>query len=239
MSSNLKFRARSIWLLSLFSAWTLLFFSISTNQEYYTFPVWPPLVILIAAVVAGIEEKRAPEGARKAASRCSPPHGSPARRRSLPSSACSLPSALGWGLWDSRHLPYVADIGTLLAHRGVGDYTLSMSHFFDLTGPSFAALRLPAVLAAIALLIGPALGWLLRLKRKHIAATISLALTLSVFLIAAHIAFARFDPMLGSKQMADTILAKGSPADTFIIYGDQSFASSVVFYTTSSQVSRH
>ena len=35
---RLKFRARTIWLLSLFSAFTLLFFSISTNQEYYTFP---------------------------------------------------------------------------------------------------------------------------------------------------------------------------------------------------------
>jgi hypothetical protein len=37
--------------------------------------------------------------------------------------------------------------------------------------------------------------------------------------------------MLSSKQLADTIMAKGSPADTFIIYGDQSDASSVVFYT--------
>ena len=58
---------------------------------------------------------------------------------------------LAIGLWTSRHLPYVPDIGDLLAHRGVGDYTLSMSHLFDLTGPSFAALRLPAALAAIAL----------------------------------------------------------------------------------------
>ncbi len=75
-------------------------------------------------------------------------------------------AALGWGLWDSRHLPFVSDVGTLLAHRGVGDYTLSMSHFFDLTGPSFAALRLPAVLAAVALLVGPAVGWLLRLRES-------------------------------------------------------------------------
>ena len=51
--------------------------------------------------------------------------------------------------------PYIADIGTLMAHRGVGGYTLSMSHFFDLTGPSFAALRLPAILAAIAFFLGP------------------------------------------------------------------------------------
>jgi hypothetical protein len=106
-----------------------------------------------------------------------------------------------------------------------------MSHFFDLTGASFAALRLPAALAAVALLIGPAVGLALRLRRKQIAATVSVALTSAVFLIAAHIAFARFDPMLGSKLMADTIMAKGSPSDTFIIYGDQTFASSIVFYT--------
>ena len=35
-----------------------------------------------------------------------------------------LPRRSAWGLWTSRNLPFVADIGTLLAHRGVGDYTL-------------------------------------------------------------------------------------------------------------------
>jgi hypothetical protein len=39
--------------------------------------------------------------------------------------------------------------------------------------------------------------------------------------------------MLSSKQVADTILSKGAPTDSFIIYGDQSDASSVVFYTHS------
>jgi 4-amino-4-deoxy-L-arabinose transferase-like glycosyltransferase len=233
--AGLTFRVRTIWLLSLFSAWTLLFFSISSNQEYYTFPVWPPLFILIAAVLARTEEKRGLDGG---------PDSGPNSLRPLLSTAwltgaqgvfavVGVLSAaiLGWGLWDSRKLPYVADIGTLLAHRAVAGYTLSMSHFFDLTGPSFAALRLPAALAAITLLIGPAVGWLLRIKGRHLAATVSVALTMSVFLIAAHIAFARFQPMLGSKQLADTIILKGSPADTFIIYGEHSDASSVVFYT--------
>lgn len=142
-------------------------------------------------------------------------------------------AVLGWGLWESRNLPFVADVGTLLAHRGVGDYTLSMSHIFDLTGPSFAALRMPAALAAVALLVGPAVGWLLRLRGKHISATVSVALTSAVFLIAAHIAFARFEPMLSSKQFADTIIERGSPGDSFIIFGDQSDASSVVFYAHS------
>jgi 4-amino-4-deoxy-L-arabinose transferase-like glycosyltransferase len=225
--ARLKFRVRSVWLLSMYAAFILLFFSISTNQEYYTFPAWPALLILIAAVLAGTEERRATD------------EGKPllsvawlAWAQAVFAIAGAVAAvALGWGLWESRNLPFVSDIGTLLAHRDVGGYTLSMSHFFDLTGPSFAALRLPAAIAAIALLIGPAVSWLLRLRRRHLAATAALAITSAVFLIAAHIAFVRFEPMLSSKQLADTILTKGSPSDAFIIYGDQSDASSVVFYT--------
>jgi 4-amino-4-deoxy-L-arabinose transferase-like glycosyltransferase len=234
---RLKFRVRTIWLLSLFSAWTLLFFSISTNQEYYTFPVWPPLFILIAGVMADIEQRSTSDA------RLAMPRGENGARPALSTAWLTggqavfavigvlSAASLAWGLWTSRHLPFVSDIGTLLAHRGVGDYTLSMSHLFDLTGPSFAALRLPAILAAVTLLIGPAFGWLLRLKGRHLASTISVALTMTVFLVAAHIAFARFEPMLSSKQLADTIIQKGTPADAFIIYGEQSSGSSVIFYT--------
>lgn len=226
---RLKFRIRSTWLLGLFAAFTMVFFSLSTNQEYYTFPAWVPLLILLAAVLAGIEERRVPEeeGGRPLLSMAwvTGAHGV------FSVVGVLVAAILGWGLWDSRKLPFVADIGTLLAHRGVGDYTLSMSHIFDLTGPSFAALRLPAALAAITLLVGPVAGLLLRIKGRHLAATVSLALTSALFLVAAHIALARFEPMLSSKPLADTIIQKGSPADSFIIYGDQSDASSVIFYT--------
>jgi 4-amino-4-deoxy-L-arabinose transferase-like glycosyltransferase len=234
---RLKFRVRSIWLLSLFTAWTLFFFSLSSNQEYYTFPVWTPIFILIAGVLAGIEEHRGPEYS---------PADSPAAQQPLLSTkwltgaqavfaviGIMVAAILAWGLWDSRKLPFVDDVGTVLAHRGVGDYTLSMSHFFDLTGASFAALRLPAALAAVTLLLGPVIGWLLRLKGKHVAASISVALTATVFLIAAHIAFARFQPMLSSKQLADTIIKDGTSADSLVIFGEQSDASSVIFYTHS------
>jgi 4-amino-4-deoxy-L-arabinose transferase-like glycosyltransferase len=223
---RLKFRVRSTWLLGLYAGFILVFFSLSTNQEYYTFPAWPALLLLIAGVLAGIEEERWQDE-------------KPLVGRAWLEWAQALfavagvaaAAALGWGLWESRNLPFVADVGTLLAHRDVGGYTLSMSHFFDLTGPSFAALRLPAVLAAVTLLLGPVVSWVLRLRRKDLWATTVLALTSAMFLVAAHIAFARFDPMLSSKQMADVMVAKGSPTDSFIIYGDQSDASSVVFYT--------
>ena len=225
--ARLKFRVRTAWLLGIYAAFVLLFFSISTNQEYYTFPAWPALLMLIAGVVAGTEEQRGSD------------EGKPLLNTRWLSWAQAVfvvlgilaAAALGWGLWESRGLPFVADIGTLLAHRDVGGYTLSMSHFFDLTGPSFAALRLPACLALVTLLVGPAVSWGLRVRRKPVAATTALALTSAIFLVAAHIAFARFEPMLSSKQLADTIVAKGQTADSFIIYGDQSDASSVIFYT--------
>ncbi len=86
-------------------------------------------------------------------------------------------AALGWGLWDSRALPFVPDIGTLLAHRAVGNYTLSMSHFFDLTGPSFARTPSPRCASCYRLPHRPTIGWLLRRRGKNISATISIALT--------------------------------------------------------------
>ncbi|HEY6489909.1 MAG: glycosyltransferase family 39 protein [Terracidiphilus sp.] len=226
---RVKFRARTIWLLGLFSAFTLLFFSISTNQEYYTFPAWPPLLILNAGVLASIEEGLGSDASRPVLS-TGWLNGAQAVFALI---GMAVAAALGWGLWVSRGLPAVADIGTLLTHRDVSQYTLSMSHLFDLTGPSFAALRLPAAIALVTLLVGPVAAWLLRLRGKHRSATILVAMTAALFLIAAHIAFVRFAPMLSSKPMADTIRREGSRTDQFIIFGDQSDASSVAFYAHS------
>jgi 4-amino-4-deoxy-L-arabinose transferase-like glycosyltransferase len=233
---RLKFRTRSAWLLGLFAAFTMLFFSLSTNQEYYTWPAWIPLIMLTAGMLAGIEQ--AAEDRRAGLIKGAQVKvGTPGAGWVLTAhilfaiAGVAIAAALGWGLWTSRDMPFVSDIGTLLAHRAFGDYQLSMSHFFDLTGSSFAALRLPAILAAAVLLIGPVTGLILRLARRNVAATVSVGLTSAVFLIAAHIAFARFEPMLSSKQLADTMLKSATAADDFIVFGDQSDASSVIFYT--------
>ncbi len=230
-----RFRMRTVLLLSLYTAFTLVFFSISTNLEYYTFLAWIPLFTLIAGVLAGIEQGRNGPGAGAGSGGIPPLSTAWLTRAQAVFAIVGVLAALvlGWGLWDSRNLPFVADIGTLLAHRDVAGYTLAMSHLFDLTGPAFAALRLPALLAAVTLLIGPVLAWMLRLKGRHEAATIGVALTSAIFLVAAHIALVRFEPMLSSKQMADTIVRRGSPADSFVIVGEQSDAASVIFYTHS------
>ncbi len=218
-----SFAARSILLLTIFSVIILGFFSLSTNQEYYTFPVYLPLLLLTAAALAHIEQQR------------SPPPSITFAHAVLTLTGLLIASALAYGLWTSRRLSFVPDIGSLLAHRGVGGYTLSMSHFFDLTGPSFAALRLPATLAAIAFAAGPLAAWILRARGRAFASTCTIALTAATFLIAAHIALIRFAPMLSSRDFASTIQqleANNSiaPDTQVLLYGDQAFGSSIPFY---------
>jgi hypothetical protein len=210
----------------MYAAFILLFFAISTNQEYYTWPAYLPLIILTAGALGAIEE--APEAGRWINAKSKWLIGAHAAFAVVGIAAAI---ALVCGLWASRQLPYVSDIGTLLAHRGVGDYSLASSHFFDLTGPSFAALRLPAALAAVALLVGPLVAWVLRRRGHSFESTVSVAFTAAVFLIAAHIAFVRFEPMLSSRAMADTVNRLASPGDELVLYGDQGDGSSVIFYT--------
>ncbi|MGC9291478.1 MAG: ArnT family glycosyltransferase [Acidobacteriaceae bacterium] len=229
---HLDFRGRTTLLLALYAAFILFFFSLSTNQEYYTWPAYFPLLVLTAAALAGMEEEPAGNHDGKAGLAV---HGGLrwlGGAQALFALVGTVAAAvLGYALWSSRHLPYVADIGSLLAHRDVGGYSLSMSHFFDLTGPSFAALRLPAALAAIALLVGPLLAWLLRMRQRHLGATLATALTAATFLVAAHLAFARFGPMLSSRVLADTVNRLAGPQDVLMLYGDQSYGSSIIFYT--------
>jgi 4-amino-4-deoxy-L-arabinose transferase-like glycosyltransferase len=219
-----SFPARSVLLLAIFSAIILGFFSLSTNQEYYTFPVYLPLLLLIAAALAHLEQN--PSGRRPAITFA---------HASLTVLGLAIASALAYGLWTSRHLAFVPDIGSLLAHRGVGDYTLSMSHFFDLTGPSFAALRLPAALAALAFAIGPLTAWALRARGRQVASTATIAVTAATFLIAAHIALIRFAPMLSSRDFATTIQHLEAdhsiaPDSEVLLFGDQAYGSSIPFY---------
>ena len=211
-----SFRARTRLVCLIWAGVTLIFFSFSTNQEYYTVPAYFPILLLIAGELVG------EEGARS-------------KWLVWTSGVMAVLTAifavvLGAGLWSSRHLAFVPDIGTVLAKPDLQADTLSMGHILDLTGDSFAALRLPAILAAIVLLIGPAMAFWFRVKRRDFAAMWATAITMVVFLIAAHIALGRFDPYLGSKTMAEELEHVMGPQDRVMIYGDQAFGSSLLFY---------
>ena len=135
-----------ILLLLIFSALVLVFFSLSTNQEYYTFPAYLPLFILVAAALAHLERNPLDRTAPPAHLRPRRLHRPRPRHRRRPrlrpldlraTSPSSPTSAISSPIAASATTPSPCP------------------HFFDLTGPSFAALRLPAALALIAFPIGP------------------------------------------------------------------------------------
>lgn len=213
------FRAQTRLLCWLWAGVILLFFAFSTSQEYYTFPAYFPLTLLLADAVSREEQQNSRSRWLLALS-------------SIVATICLLAAGtLVVGLWQSRALPFVSDIGTVLAKHDMSEDTLSMSHMLDLTGQSFAALRLPAILAVLAWTIFPLAMAALRVRRKQVSATISLALGMCLFLIAAHIALVRFGPYLGSQELAAVIQKDMKPGDRIMIYGDQAFGSSLLFYT--------
>jgi 4-amino-4-deoxy-L-arabinose transferase-like glycosyltransferase len=221
-SSRGDFGRRSRLLCWILAGLVLVFFAISTNQEYYTFPAYFPLLMLLADGVARYEISDCVAGLRRGWLRVSA--GAPAV---VGLAAGMTLLAL---LWQSRHLPFEPDIGNVLATHNMDTDTLSTSHVLDLSYASFAALRLPAALAAVALMVAPLLSFFLRIRRRHYAATWALGAGMTVFLVAAHIALARFGPYLSSKDLAREIAARARPEDRVMIYGDQAFGSSLLFY---------
>ena len=200
----------------------LVFFAISTNQEYYTFPAYLPLLLLIAEGMSRCEASDSSSGRRKGALRIS------AGLLALVGLTAGV--VLLTLLWQSRHLPFEPDIGNVLAKHNMDTDTLSTSHMLDLSYESFAALRLPATLAAVTLLITPPLSCALRIRKRPYVATWTMALGMAVFLVAAHIALGRFGPYLSSRNLAEQIAARAHPQDRVMIYGDQAFGSSLLFY---------
>jgi hypothetical protein len=213
-----SFAARTRLLCWIWAGVILLFFSFSTNQEYYTFPAYFPLLLLLADGVARCEQR---ENEQTWLTACA---------ALIAAISIAAAAALGVGLWSSRNMPFMPDIGAVLAKHDMAHDTLSMSHMLDLSGESFAALRLPAILAAIALIVAPLISLAMRIRKRHHAATWVLAGGMAVVLFAAHIALGRFGPYLSSKPLAQEIAARATSGDKVAIYGDQAFGSSLLFY---------
>lgn len=215
------FSARSRLMCWILAGLIIVFFAISTNQEYYTLPAYLPLFMLLAEGVARSEWSDR-HGVRQGWLRVS--------SAALATIGIAAAIILVMLLWESRHLPFEPDIGNVLTKHNMDTDTLSTSHILDLSNESFAALRLPAVIAAVALLIAPLLSFLLRIRKRHYQATWTMALGMTLFLVAAHIALGRFGPYLSSRGLAQEIAARDHPEDRVMIYGDQAFGSSLLFY---------
>ena len=189
--------------------WTgflLVFFTFSTTQEYYSMPCYPALALLLgSAMAAGGNWIRI--GTRVLA---------------FVTGCAAL--AAGIILMQVRGVPTPGDISQALS-QNPGAYTLSLGHMEDLTMESFAYLRVPLAMAAVAFLIG-ALGTMRAVgQRAFLAAAVMMVL----FFHAARVAMVTFDPYLSSRPLAMALLR--APEGELVIDHHYYTFSSIFFYT--------
>ena len=137
---------------------------------------------------------------------------------------------LGVLVWASSDIPATQDLSRLLATHPTEFYRVSMASFFDLTPRAFAALRVPAVGAALALSIGFPVAWWLRKRGSTWAPNVAAALAMLAFFHSANLAYAAFEPRLSSRPLADELLKWLQPNDRLVIYGEFDAGSSLSFY---------
>lgn len=132
----------------------------------------------------------------------------------------------------TRHMPAPGDISQALSQHPSA-YKLSLGHMEDLTIASFAYLRPPLLLAAVAFSLGAVATWKMASQRAFLAA----ALMMVLFFHAARMAMAVFDPFMSSKPLAEAIMK--SPPGKLIIDRHYYFFSSIFFYTNRTALLRN
>ncbi len=216
--------------LLLWSGIVLLFFTFSARQEYYSLPAIPALALMVGGLLARADRSA---GSRQSA------HSVLLWHRWLLVPLCSLVAAVAlfFAIAAPRTDPHT-DIATLLAQGG--DYNLSLSHLFDLTGAAMGLFRGPLVFVGLSMIVIGPLAYLLRRPRRNAsahpyAANLTVAAAATCLLLCMHAGLVRFYPTLGSKELANAIVAEQTrhphPDDLILIDGELTSGSTLLFYT--------
>jgi 4-amino-4-deoxy-L-arabinose transferase-like glycosyltransferase len=189
----------------------MLFFTLSTTQEYYSLPIYPALALILGCAMnapSGIGAGRWLKGGQKI----------------LGTISAVCVALIAFVLYAVRNVPTPGDISRALHQQNIQAYTLSLGHLGDLTLNSFAYLRGPLMLAGLAFLAGAVGAWFLRGPRAYAA----IALMMVMFFHASRLALVVFDPYLSSRPLAEAL--RRAPAGQLIVDGDYYPFSSVLFY---------
>jgi 4-amino-4-deoxy-L-arabinose transferase-like glycosyltransferase len=218
---DLPLQQRGALLLVVWAAVVLLFFSLSTRQEYYVLPALPAVAILIAGWLAfRVTGEPEAELRHRAAMRCT---------AVVLAFGMLFAVAATYLLLHTHTVAPGTGLASLLTEHP-GDYALSMGHFLDLSPPALGLFRVPLSIAGLSLFLGPLAALLLRLRGKLHAANLALAGGAFGFLLAAHLGLRTFAPVLSSAQLAETIAPQVHPQDLVAIHGEYESGSTLAFY---------
>jgi 4-amino-4-deoxy-L-arabinose transferase-like glycosyltransferase len=218
---DLPLRPRGLLLCVVWAAFVLLFFSLSTRQEYYVLPALPAVALLIAGWLAYPAPTTAEAQTRRSATnRC--------LAVLLVLGAVFFSASVYFLLHTKAPAPNT-DLAQLL-QQNPGDYALSMGHFLDLNAQALGLFRVPLALAALSLFLGPLASLLLHRRAKSHSANLALATGACGFLLAAHLGLQIFAPVIGSAELAKAIAPQVQPQDMIAIHGEYESGSTLGFY---------
>jgi hypothetical protein len=207
--------------LTLWATIILGFFTLSARQEYYALPAIPALCLMAGGLLARADGSRTSPAARSV------------RLWSLwflTPLATVIAIVCAWFAIFSPHAPAGTTLDRLLA-TDKSLYNLSLGHLSDLTGAAMSFFRRPLAAVALGMIsLGPA-ALLLRRQGRSYAANLTIAAGMTIALLAAHTGLSRFYPILGSKDLAETINTVIQPNDLILIDGELTAGSTLIFYT--------
>jgi 4-amino-4-deoxy-L-arabinose transferase-like glycosyltransferase len=211
--------------LFLWIAIVLGFFTLSARQEYYSLPALPALALLAGGALA-LADATPTSSARSSTLRWS--------LYLLLPLATLIAAICGYFAITAPHAVAGTDLATLLS-TNPNLYNLSLGHLYDLTGDAMGLFRGPLTAVALSMIaIGP-IAYLLRRRTLTYAANLTLAAGMTITLLAAHEGFVRFNPILGSKNLALSInsIQRTTPHadDLIILDGELTSGSTLIFYT--------
>jgi 4-amino-4-deoxy-L-arabinose transferase-like glycosyltransferase len=215
--------------LLLWAGLVLVFFTFSARQEYYSLPAIPALALMAGGLLARADRDPSSPAARSAL----------LAHRWLLVPLCSLLAAVA--LFFAITAPHTnphTDIASLLSQGG--DYNLSLAHLFDLTGRAMGLFRAPLYAVGLSMIVIGPLAYLLRRPRRNgpartYAANLTVVAAAACLLLSMHEGLVRFYPTLGSKGLAQSIVAEQTarprPDDLILIDGELTSGSTLLFYT--------
>jgi len=221
---HLDAEASTLLLLGIWAAVPLLFFSLSTRQEYYVLPALPAMVLLIAAWLT----REAEEAEAFTVPNRLVVSGQRIATVLLAFGSVAALAALFFVMHTQAPVPNT-DLASLL-QQNPGEYALSFGHFLDLNAQAMGAFRQPLIFTAVSLFGGTLAAWLMRKNYRPHASNLWLAAAAFGFLVAAHLGLQVFSPVLTSKQLADAIAPALKPDDIIVIHGEYEAGSSLGFY---------
>ena len=218
---DLPLRRRGLLLLVIWIAFVLLFFSLSTRQEYYVLPALPGAAVLIAGWLASpLLNRQQGRAFHRAGQRIT---GVLALLGFAAAAVCVF------FIVHTQRPEAGVDLSQLL-QANPGEYALSFGHFLDLNAKAMGMFRTPLALTALCLGLGWPLARWLRLRRKTHASNLLLAASTFGFLLAAHMGLDTFAPVLSSAQLAEAIRPQVMPGDLVAIHGEYETGSTLGFY---------